>query len=40
METREFSEKLYQDPRYDVGGLTGSCRQASEIPTLALVVQK
>lgn len=32
METREFSEKLYQDPRYDVGGLTGSCRQASGNP--------
>tara|TARA_B100000575_G_scaffold71703_1_gene55801 strand:- start:1479 stop:3518 length:2040 start_codon:yes stop_codon:yes gene_type:complete len=29
METREFSNKLYQDPRYDVDGLTGSCRQAS-----------
>ena len=26
---REFSAKLYQDPRFDVGGLTGSCRQAS-----------
>ena len=26
---REFSGKLYQDPRFDVGGLTGSCRQAS-----------
>ena len=29
MNTREFSDKLYQDPRYDVSGLTGSCRQAS-----------
>ena len=29
MDTREFSDKLYQDPRYDVDGLTGSCRQAS-----------
>ena len=29
MDTREFSDKLYQDPRYDVSGLTGSCRQAS-----------
>lgn len=29
MDTREFSEKLYQDPDYDVSGLTGSCRQAS-----------
>ena len=24
-----FSEKLYQDPDYDVSGLTGSCRPAS-----------
>ena len=29
METKEFSEKLYQDPDYDVSGLTGSCRPAS-----------
>ena len=29
MNSREFSDKLYQDPRYDVSGLTGSCRQAS-----------
>ena len=29
MQTREFSEKLYQDPDYDVSGLTGSCRPAS-----------
>ena len=29
MDTREFSDKLYQDSRYDVSGLTGSCRQAS-----------
>jgi len=28
-ETREFSEKLYQDPNYDVGGFTGTCRPAS-----------
>ena len=28
-ETREFSEKLYQDPNYDVGGFTGTCRNAS-----------
>jgi dipeptidyl aminopeptidase/acylaminoacyl peptidase len=27
--TREFSEKLYQDPNYDVGGFTGTCREAS-----------
>ena len=27
--TREFSQKLYQDKRYDVGGFTGSCRPAS-----------
>ena len=27
--TREFSEKLYQDPNYDVGGYTGTCRNAS-----------
>ena len=27
--TREFSEKLYQDPNYDVGGFTGTCRDAS-----------
>ena len=27
--TKTFSEKLYQDERYDVGGLTGSCRPAS-----------
>jgi len=27
--TKTFGEKLYQDPDYDVGGLTGSCRQAS-----------
>ena len=27
--TREFSEKLYQDPDYDVAGLTGSCRESS-----------
>ena len=27
--TREFSEKLYQDPNYDVGGFTGTCRNAS-----------
>ena len=26
MKTREFSDKLYQDDVYDVGGLTGSCR--------------
>jgi len=29
MATKEFSEKLYQDPDYDVSGLTGSCRPAS-----------
>ena len=29
MKTKEFSEKLYQDPDYDVSGLTGSCRPAS-----------
>ena len=29
METKEFSNKLYQDPDYDVSGLTGSCRPAS-----------
>ena len=29
MQTKEFSEKLYQDPDYDVSGLTGSCRPAS-----------
>tara|TARA_B100000787_G_scaffold19269_1_gene13295 strand:+ start:158 stop:2221 length:2064 start_codon:yes stop_codon:yes gene_type:complete len=28
-ETREFGEKLYQDPRYDIGGFTGACRNAS-----------
>jgi len=28
-DTREFSDKLYQDPDYDVSGLTGSCREAS-----------
>ena len=30
--TREFSDKLYQDSRFDVSGLTGSCRQASGRP--------
>ena len=29
METKEFSNKLYHDPDYDVSGLTGSCRPAS-----------
>ena len=29
MESKEFSNKLYQDPDYDVSGLTGSCRPAS-----------
>ena len=27
--TKTFGDKLYQDPNYDVSGLTGSCRQAS-----------
>lgn len=27
--TRTFGEKLYQDPRYDIGGFTGGCRNAS-----------
>ena len=27
--TKTFGNKLYQDPRYDVSGLTGSCRGAS-----------
>lgn len=27
--TKKFGNKLYQDPDYDVSGLTGSCRQAS-----------
>ena len=29
MQTKEFSNKLYHDPDYDVSGLTGSCRPAS-----------
>ena len=29
VETKTFSEKLYQDPDYDVAGLTGSCRPSS-----------
>ena len=27
--TREFGQKLYQDPNYDAAGLTGSCRTSS-----------
>lgn len=27
--TKSFGEKLYEDPRYDVGGFTGGCRSAS-----------
>ncbi len=27
--TKTFGEKLYEDPRYDVGGYTGGCRNAS-----------
>ena len=28
-ETREFGEKMYQDARYDIGGYTGACRNAT-----------
>ena len=27
--TKTFGDKLYQDPNYDVGGFTGTCRNAS-----------
>lgn len=30
--TREFSDKLFQDPDYDAGGLTGSCRETDANP--------
>lgn len=28
-QTKEFSDKLFEDPNYDIGGFTGGCRRAS-----------